>query len=66
MCGDCVEGLASTGARASTAVCGGRGFRFQSCFFVCFFPLPPPCGPLDVFVLGAKVNLKRNKEEGKH
>ena len=61
MCGDCVEGLASR-ARAlppGTVVCGGRGFRFQ-----CFSP--PSCGLLDVFVLGAKVNLKRNKEGGKH
>ena len=61
MCGDCVEGLASR-ARASPrglVVCGGRGFRFQSFS-------PPSCGLLDVFVLRAKVNLKRNKEEGKH
>lgn len=42
-----------------TVVCGGRGFRFQSFS-------PPSCGLLDVFVLRAKVNLERNKEEGKH
>lgn len=64
MCGDCVEGLASTGARASTLCAGAVAFAFRAFFF--FFPLPPPCGLLDVFVLGAKVNLKRNKEEGKH
>lgn len=42
-----------------TVVRRGRGFRFQSFS-------PPFCGLLDVFVLRAKVNLKRNKKEGKH
>lgn len=60
MCGDCVEGLASR-ARASPPKAvehGGRGFGFQRFS-------PPSCGLLDVFVLRAKVSLKR-KRGGKH
>lgn len=59
MCGDCVEGLASTASpRWWTVVCGGRGFRFQRFS-------PPSCGLLDVFVHRGEVNLKIHKEGGK-
>lgn len=61
MCGDCVEGLASRPWAFSlwTVVHGGCGFCLKSFS-------PPTCGLLDVFVLRAKVSLKRNKEKGKH
>lgn len=42
---------------------GNFFFLIFSFFF--FSPLPPACGLLDVFVLGAKVNWRRNKERRK-
>lgn len=48
-------------------VCGFRFFGglFFSPFFFSLLPLPLACGLLDVFVLGAKVNWRRNKERRK-
>lgn len=70
MCGDCVEGLASTAAAGPSAgVCVRLSLFWRSFFSLLFFlsllPLPLACGLLDVFVLGAKVNWRRNKERRK-